>query len=161
MVGRVMECRGGAPLTNEIKIFKHCFTILPGLSYSFLVTYSLHGARQPPQDIIVVSLLIHNICLSEDRAQIHGRNIPAPYVSSASPQLIIPALITTLRTSKPPILLTTCLCARLYLFPLFIVTTLIWPLMISFCTHRVTMKDLGFKLASLQHPPRQLAFSNQ
>ena len=30
MVGRVMECKGGAPLTNEIKIFKHCFTILPG-----------------------------------------------------------------------------------------------------------------------------------
>ena len=28
MVVRVIECRGGVPLTNEIKIFKHCFTIL-------------------------------------------------------------------------------------------------------------------------------------
>lgn len=30
MVVRVMECKGGAPLINEIKIFKHCFTILLG-----------------------------------------------------------------------------------------------------------------------------------
>lgn len=30
MVVRVMEYKGGAPLTNEIKIFKHCFTILSG-----------------------------------------------------------------------------------------------------------------------------------
>lgn len=144
MVGRVMGCRGGAPLTNEIKIFKHCFTILPGPSYSFPVTYSLRGAGRPPQDIMVVSLLIHNICLSEDRAQIHGGNISALHVSSTSPQLIIPALIITLRTSKTPILLMARLSARLYLFTLFIVSTLIRPLVISFCTHHVTMKDLGF-----------------
>lgn len=34
MVGRVMEGEGGAPLTNEIKIFKHCFmTLLVPLCY--------------------------------------------------------------------------------------------------------------------------------
>ena len=35
MVVVVIEKEGGPPLTNEIKIFKHCFTILPGPSHHY------------------------------------------------------------------------------------------------------------------------------
>lgn len=44
MVGRVMESEGGAPLTNEIKIFKHCFTTLP-VPLCYLATAG--GGRTP------------------------------------------------------------------------------------------------------------------
>lgn len=74
MVGRVMECKEGAPLTNEIKIFKHCFTILPGPRS--LPRYLV--ATWPCSDIIAASLLMQNICLGEDGAQIQGGNKPHP-----------------------------------------------------------------------------------
>lgn len=155
MVGRVMECKGGAPLTNEIKIFKHCFMILLG-PRTFPVTCLLWA--WPPRDMIVVSFLIYNICLCDATC----RKCPyATLLQYLSHQLIIPAPIITSRTRRTPVRLTACLPAKLYLFPLFIVTTLIPPLTISSCTHHVTMKDEGFKWPSLQHPPSQLAFSNQ
>lgn len=53
MVVRVMEYKGGAPLTNEIKIFKHCFTILSGPH-----TLSLLRTRYMEQ----ASLHVHDSC---------------------------------------------------------------------------------------------------
>lgn len=110
MVGRVMECKGGAPLTNEIKIFKHCFTILLG-PHTFPFTCLLRA--WPPRGMIVVSFLIYNICLCAT-----CRKCPhATLLQYFSPQLIIPALIITWRTWQTPVWLTACLPAKLYLFP--------------------------------------------
>ena len=79
-----------------------------------------------------------------------------------TPSLIIPAPIITSRTSELPVLSTAPVRLPGYIsFLLFIASTFIRPLTISFCAHHVTMKDAGFKLPSLQHPPSQLAFSNQ
>lgn len=54
-----MECKGGAPLTNEIKIFKHCFMISPGLhTLSLLPTrYTAEAAVQP--DLRVITHVPH------------------------------------------------------------------------------------------------------
>lgn len=111
--------------------------------------------------MIVIPLLMH-ICLTKDRAQIQGGNVPVILLQYLSPQLIIPGLIITLRTSEMPILSTASVRLPDYiLLPLFIAPTLIWSLTISFYTHHVTMRDVGFKSPSLQHPPNQLASLNQ
>lgn len=80
MVGRVMECKDGAPLTNEIKIFKHCFTILPGPRslFRYLV------ATCPCSHIIAASLLMQNICLGEDGAQKRKGNKTHPPLSTTT-----------------------------------------------------------------------------
>lgn len=151
-----MECKGWAPLTNEIKIFKHCFTILRGPHRLFLL---------PIRYVEYLTSMSHDSCaITHAQHPSQGRQSPytwRKYPHLSLPRLIIPAPIITLRTSKTPILLTASKSARLYLFPLFIANTLILPLMISFRTHHVTMKDVGFKSPSLQLPPSQLAFSNQ
>lgn len=51
--------------------------------YRFLSTYLLTtGEGQPPFDIMVVPLVIHNICLGENGTQIHGTNIPSLFLVS-------------------------------------------------------------------------------
>lgn len=163
MVGRVMECKGGAPLTNEIKIFKHCFTILPGphtLSLlPILATWSRPASMWHDSCVITHAQHLSHWRQSPDTRMKCPRTTLLQYLT---PQLIISALIITLRTSETPILSTAPVCLPRYIsFLLFIAATLIPPLTISFCTHHASMKDAGFKSPSLQHPPSQLAFSNQ
>lgn len=157
MVGRVMECKGGAPLTNEIKIFKHCFTILPGphtLSLlPILATWSRPASTWHDSCVITHAQHLSQWRQSPDTWRKYPCTTLLQYLT---PQLIILSPIITLRTSKTPILLTARLCARLYLFPLFIVTTLIPPLTISFCTHHVTMKDVGFKSPQFTAPSQPI-----
>lgn len=51
--------------------------------YRFLSTYLLTtGEGQPPFDIMVVPLVIHNICLGENGTQIHGTNILSLFLVS-------------------------------------------------------------------------------
>lgn len=83
-----------------------------------------YGADRPLCDMIAVPLLMHNICLTKDRAQIQGGNVPhTTLLQYLTPQLIIPALVITLRTSETPIYIdspSVCqvIFRSLYLLPL-------------------------------------------
>lgn len=99
----------------------------------------------------------HGSCaISQSRSRVRGGNVP---VTTLLPQLVIPGLFITPRTSanlidsRPPHYIS---------YPLFIATTLIWSLTISLYSHRVTRRDAGgFKWASLQHPNIQVASTNR
>ena len=160
MVVRVMECRGGAPLTNEIKIFKHCFTILT-LPHTHTLCYLL--ATWSREASTWHQLLHHSRATSvsaemepvtrggNDPFTVHSRHSSShlPWWSLGGHQ--------SCRSYRQP------LSGRRLIFPspLFIAATTILPLTISFRTHHVTMKDAGFKSPSLRHPPSQLALLNQ
>lgn len=60
--------QGRGPSDNEIKIFKHCLTMLPS-PHTFPVTL-LHAAVRPLCDMNAVPLLMLTICLTKDSAQI-------------------------------------------------------------------------------------------
>lgn len=159
MVVRVMECKGGAPLTNEIKIFKHCFTILTGPHTLFL----LPTCYVEQTGFYVTRQLCHyswttSVSATTERMTWGGNvHFPHFYCTFSTLQLTLPALIITLRTSVMPILSTVSICLPNYiLFRLFIAHTLIQPLMISFCTHHVTMKDVGFKITQFTAPSQPI-----
>lgn len=155
-----MESEGGAPLTNEIKIFKHCFMTL-------LVPPCYRPAAQVGSDTIrnLTSQLCHqssnNICLGGIQSLIPGTNATTP--PPPPPPRLVSSVMVSLSSVKPLQAQTplAALSARLYFFPLFIVATLVLPLTTSFCDNHVTMKDAGFKSPSLQHHLSQLASSNQ
>lgn len=120
-----------------------------------------YGADRPLCDMIAVPLLMHNICLTKDRAQIQGGNVPhtftVPYTTANHP---CPGNhfedIRDANLYRQPVSLPGYIS-----LPLFIATTLIRPLTISFGNIHVTMKNVGFKLPSLQHPSNQLAVWHQ
>lgn len=141
MVGRVMECKGGAPLTNEIKIFKHCFTILPG-----------PGSLYPRY---LVAARPHRLIITHAKHLSWWRRSPGPGRKSTPPSthftrpLIIPAIRgIKKRPSNPRPVHLPDPCSFCLL------TT-------SFRSHHVTVTDAGFKPRSLRHPPSRLACSNQ
>lgn len=164
MVGRVIEGVGGAPLTNEIKIFKHCFmTLLVPLGYLAAAPESRtpSGIGHHSYVISQPTTFVLTGLKAGDMGQIPALPLPPQHHHQLHLVSFTIVFLSPVKPSETWILLA-AQSARLYISSLlFIVAALVSPLTTSFCNHHVTMKDAGFKSPSLQHPLSQLASSNQ
>lgn len=143
--GNGVQGEEGAPLTNEIKIFKHCFTILAAPHTLPLLPTCLRGVGTAS----VVPLLKHNICLSGDGTHDMGRKCPLTTLCTVphAPQLIMPGPMITLRdiSDADSYRRPSRRSARLYFVPSYLSPLRpVPPLTISFRSHHAAMKDVGF-----------------
>lgn len=159
MVGRVMECKGGAPLTNEIKIFKHCFTILPGphtLSLlPMLATWSRPASTWHDSCVITHAQHLSLWRQSPDTWRKYPRTTLLQYLT---PQLIIPSPDNHFEDIKDANPIDSASVCQIIFVPVIYChyTHYYCTLTISFCTHHVTMKDVGFKSPQFTAPSQPI-----